>query len=110
MRAVGGREREGKTGERGGGRVIERDMRLNIGKTVVVDIDGGSGELDPPKLTNKNQPVKVFQANESCRHLSFGATPNGDMTVTKQRVLTKTEEVLGILTHHSLEAKIPKEL
>ena len=27
------------------------NMRLNIGKTVVVDIDGRSGELDPPRLT-----------------------------------------------------------
>ena len=32
------------------------------------------------------------------------------MTVTKQRVLTKTEEVLGILTHHPLESNIAKEL
>jgi hypothetical protein len=24
------------------------NMRLNLGKTVVEDIDGGSGELDPP--------------------------------------------------------------
>jgi hypothetical protein len=85
-------------------------MRLNIGKTIVVDIDGGSGELYPTQLTYKNQPVKVFQANESCRHLGFWATPNGDMTVTKQRVLTKTEKVLGILTHHPLEAKTAKEL
>jgi hypothetical protein len=75
-----------------------------------VDIDGGSGELYPTQLTYKNQPVKVFQANESCRHLGFWATPNGDVTVTKQRVLTKTEEVLGILTYHPLEAKTAKEL
>ena len=86
------------------------NMRLNIGKTVVVDIDGGSGELYPTQLTYKNQPVKGFQANESCRHLGFWATPNGDVTVTKQRVLTKTEEVLGILTHHPLESNIAKEL
>jgi hypothetical protein len=85
-------------------------MRLNIGKTVVVEIDCGSGELDPPQLTCKNKPVKGFQANESCRHLGFWATPNGDMTVTKQRVLTKTEEVLGILSHYPLEAKTAKEL
>jgi hypothetical protein len=85
-------------------------MRLNIGKTVVVDIDGGSGEMDPPQLTYKNQLVKGFQANESCRHLGFWTTPNRDMAVTKQRVLTKTEEVLGILTHHPLEAKTAKEL
>ena len=81
-----------------------------LDKTVVEDIDGGSGELDPPQLTYKNQPVKGFQANESCRHLGFWATPNGDMTVTKQRALTKTEELLGILAHHPLKAKIAKEL
>ncbi len=56
------------------------NMRLNIGKTVVVDIDGGSGELDPPQLTYKIKPVKGFQANESCRH-----------------------------AHHPLEAKTAKE-
>ena len=61
------------------------NMRLNLDKTVVEDIDGGSGELDPPQLTYKNQPVKGFQANESCRHLGFWATPNGDTTVTKQQ-------------------------
>ena len=66
--------------------------------------------MDPIQLTYKNQPVKGFQANESCRHLGFWATPNGDMTVTKQRVLTKTEKVLGILTHHPLESNIAKEL
>jgi hypothetical protein len=27
------------------------NMRLNLNKTVVVDIDGGSGEVDPPQLT-----------------------------------------------------------
>ena len=86
------------------------NMRLNIGKTVVVDIDGRSGELDPPQITYKNQQVKGFQANESCRHSGFWATPNGDYAVTKQCVLTKTDEVLGILIHHPLEAKTAKEL
>ena len=32
------------------------------------------------------------------------------MIKTKQRVLTKTREVLGLLTHHPLESKIAKEL
>ena len=44
-------------------------MRLNLNKTVVVDIDGGSGEVDPPQLTYHQRPVKVFEATESCRHL-----------------------------------------
>ena len=89
------------------------NMRLNLGKTVVIDIDGGSGQLDPPKLTYKQRTVKTFQAAESCRHLGFWATPNGDMAKTKQRVFTKTREVLGLLTHHPLEcieSKIAKEL
>jgi hypothetical protein len=47
------------------------NMRLNLGKTVVEDIDGGSGELDPPRLTYQDHPVKIFQANESCRHLGY---------------------------------------
>ena len=79
------------------------NMRLNLGKTVVMDIDGGSGQLDPPKLTYKKRTVKTFQAEESCRHLGFWATPNGDMAKTKQRVLAKTREVLGLLTHHPTE-------
>jgi hypothetical protein len=41
--------------------------------------------------------------------MQSSAPAPGDMTVTKQRVLTKTEEVLGILTHHPLEAKTAKE-
>jgi hypothetical protein len=86
------------------------NMRLNLSKTVVIDIDGGSGEVDPPQLTYNQQPVKVFQATESCRHLGFWATPNGDMAITKHRVLAKTQEVLGLLTHHPLETKIAKEL
>jgi len=32
------------------------------------------------------------------------------MAKTKQRVLAKTREVLGLLTHHPLESKIAKEL
>ena len=86
------------------------NMRLNLSKTVVIDIDGGSGEVDPPQLTYNQQPVKVFQATESCRHLGFWATPNGDMAITKHRVLAKTKELLGLLTHHPLETKIAKEL
>jgi hypothetical protein len=86
------------------------NMRLNLGKTVVMDIDGGSGQLDPPTLTYKGRTVKIFQVEESCRHLGFWSTPNGDMTKTKQRVLAKTREVLGLLTHHPLESKITKEL
>ena len=86
------------------------NMRLNLGKTVVMDIDGGSGQLDPPTLTYKGRTVKTFQVEESCRHLGFWATPNGDMAKTKQRVLAKTREVLGLLTHHPLESKVAKEL
>jgi hypothetical protein len=37
-------------------------------------------------------------------------TPDGNMTVTKNRVLVKTKEVLGLLTHHPLETKTDKEL
>jgi hypothetical protein len=76
----------------------------------VIDIDGGSGEVDPPQLTYNQQPIKVFQATESCRHLGFWATPNGNMALTKHRVLAKTKEVLGFLTHHPLETKTAKEL
>jgi hypothetical protein len=61
------------------------NMRLNLGKTVVMDIDGVSGQQDPPILTYKGRPVKTFQAEDSCRHLGFWATPNGDMAKTKQR-------------------------
>jgi hypothetical protein len=86
------------------------NMQLNLGKTVVIDIDGGSGQLDPPKLTYKQPTVETFQAAESCRHLGYWATPNGDMVKTKKRVLTKTREVLGLLKHHPLESKIAKEL
>ena len=50
------------------------NMRLNLGKTVVMDIDGGSGQQDPPTLTYKGRPVKTFQAEDSCRHLGFWAT------------------------------------
>ncbi len=85
-------------------------MEADLGKTVVIDIDGGSGQLDPPKLTYKQRTVKTFQAAERCRHLGFWATPNSDMAKTKQRVFTKTREVLGLLTHHLLESKIAKEL
>jgi hypothetical protein len=86
------------------------NTRLNLGKTVVMDIDGGSGQQDPPTLKYKGRPVKAFQAKDSCRHLGFWATPNGDLAKTKQRVLAKTREVLGLLTHHPLESKIAKEL
>jgi len=83
---------------------------LNMVKTVVMSINGGSGEKDPPQVTYKQQPIKGFQATESCRHLGYWAAPNGDMTKTKRRVLAKTREVLGLLTHHPLETKTAKEL
>jgi hypothetical protein len=86
------------------------NTKLNLSKTVVVDIDWGSGEVDPSQLTYKQRPVKVFQATESCRHLGYWATPNGDMATTKQRVLAKTREVLRLLMHHPLATKIAKEL
>jgi hypothetical protein len=69
------------------------NMRVNLNKTVLVDIDGGSGEVEPPQLTYHQQPVKVFKAAESCRHLGFWATPNGNMAAIKQRVLVRTKEV-----------------
>ena len=68
-------------------------MRLNLTKTVVVDIDGGSGEMDPPHLTYHQRPVKSFQ-----------------MAATKQRVLVRTKEVLGLLTHHPLETEQIKDI
>jgi hypothetical protein len=49
-------------------------------------------------------------ATESCRHLGYWATANCDMTVTKERVLEKTQAALGVLTHHPLEAKTAREL
>jgi hypothetical protein len=63
-----------------------------------------------PFEATSRKPIKVFQAKESCRHLGFWATPNGDMTSTKERVFAKTREVLGLLTHHPLETKTAKEL
>jgi hypothetical protein len=64
----------------------------------------------PPQQTYHQRPVKVFTATESCRHLGFWTTPNGNMAATKQRVLVRTKEVLGLLTHHPLETKVAKEL
>jgi hypothetical protein len=89
---------------------ILSNIKLNMVKTVVMSIDGGSGEKDPPQVTYKQQPITGFQATESCRHLGYWATPNGDMTKTKKRVFAKTRGVLGLLTHHALETKITKEL
>jgi hypothetical protein len=86
------------------------NTKLNMTKTVAMRINGGVEEKDPPQVTYKQKPIKVLQATESCRHLGFWATPDGDMTSTKERVLTKTREVLGLLTHHSLETKTAKEL
>jgi hypothetical protein len=54
-----------------------------MAKTVAMSIDGVSEEKDPPRVTYKQKPIKVFQATESCRHLGYWATPNGDMTSTK---------------------------
>jgi hypothetical protein len=54
--------------------------------------------------------VCFFQATDSCRHLGYWATPNGDMAKTKHSVLAKTREVLELLTHHLLETKTSKEL
>jgi hypothetical protein len=67
------------------------NTRLNLSKTVVIDIDGGSGEVDPPHLTYNQQAVKIFQATESCRHLVFWETPNGNMAVIKHRVARENE-------------------
>jgi hypothetical protein len=86
---------------------IWSNTKLNMAKTVVMSINGGSGEKDPPPVTYKQQTIKVFQATESCRHLGYW---NGDMTNTKRRVLEKTREVLGLLTYHPLETKTAKEL
>jgi hypothetical protein len=86
------------------------NTKLNMTKTVAMSIHGGGEEKDPPRVTYKQKPIKVFQATESCRHLGFWATPNGDMTSTKGRVLEKTREVLGLLSHHPLETKAAKEL
>jgi hypothetical protein len=68
--------------------------KLNLNKTVVLSINGGSGEMDPPQVTYKQQPDTVFQATKNCRHLGYWATPNVDMAKTKQRVLATTKEVL----------------
>jgi hypothetical protein len=85
-------------------------MQLNLGKTVVSVTDGGGGEMEISCLTYKNQPVKVLQVTDRCRHLGYWATANGDKTATKQRVFQKTKAALGVLTHHPLEAKTAREL
>ncbi len=53
------------------------NIRLNLGKTVVMDIDGGSGQQDPPTLTYKGRPVKTFQAEEAADTWVSGQHPTG---------------------------------
>jgi hypothetical protein len=77
------------------------NTKLNMTKTVAMSINGGSEEKDPPRVTYKQKPIKVFQAMESCRHLGYWATPNGDMTSTKGRCSRKREKSSGFsrITH-----------
>ncbi|MFN9900147.1 MAG: hypothetical protein ACK55Z_15425, partial [bacterium] len=76
-----------------------------------MDKQGGEGEeKDPPQITYKQKQIKFLQATESCSHLGFWATPDCDTTITKERVLKKTREVLELLMHHPLETKTAKEL
>jgi hypothetical protein len=63
--------------------VFWSNTQLNMTKTVSMSINAGSEEKDPPRVTYKQKPIKVFQGTESCRHLGYWATPNGDMTSTK---------------------------
>ena len=81
------------------------NTKLKLTKTVAMSINGGGEEKDPPQVTYKRKPIKVSQATVSCRHLGFWATPNGDMTSTKGRVLEKTREVLGLLTHRDQDSE-----
>ena len=85
-------------------------MKVNLSKTWVIDVDGGSGETDLPQLEFRGQPVKLLDPTESCRYLGYWATANGDMTATKERVRSKTKEALEVLTHHPLEADVAREL
>ena len=57
-------------------------MKVNLSKTWVIDVDGGSGETDLPQLEFRGQPVKLLDPTESCRYLGYWATANGDMTLT----------------------------
>jgi len=86
------------------------NTKLNMTKTVAMNINDEGEEKDPPQITYKQKPIKVLKAKESCRHLGFWATPDGDMTSTKKRVFKKTREVLELLMHHPLETKTAKEL
>jgi hypothetical protein len=36
------------------------NTKLNLNKTVVMGIDGGSGKMNPPQVTYKQQPVTDF--------------------------------------------------
>ena len=85
-------------------------MKVNLSKTWVLDVDGGSGETDLPQLEFKGQPVRLLDPTASCRYLGYWATANGDMTATKERVRSKTKEALEVLTHHPLEADVAREL
>ena len=62
----------------------------------------------PPKISEADNPN--FSTRELQTLGGFWATPNGNMAVTKQRVLVKAKDVLELLTHHPLETKIAKEL
>jgi hypothetical protein len=86
------------------------NTKLNMTKTVAMNINDEGEEKDPPQITYKQKPIKVLKAKESCRHLGFWATPDGDTTSTKKRVFKKTREVLELLMHHPLETKTAKEL
>ncbi len=81
------------------------NTKLNMTKTVAMNINDEGEEKDPPQITYKQKPIKVLQAKESCRHLGFWATPDGDTTSTKKRVFKKTREVLELLMHHPLEIR-----
>ena len=50
---------------------------LTRGKTVVVDLDGGSGGLDPPLLIYQDHPVKIFQIQSKLQALGLGLLCDG---------------------------------
>jgi hypothetical protein len=48
------------------------NTKLNLSKTVVIDIDGGSGEVDPPQLTYNPQPIKFSRPQRAAGTWAFG--------------------------------------
>jgi len=82
-------------------------LKVNRAKTCAL-IAGGQSDMAMQQegFSYNGSAIRLLKRDEACRYLGLWSTANGNMTVMKERVRTKTQAAIDLMKHHPLIPKI----